>query len=78
MLVLSLGLALTLLIVLIQNTAATRERELLFQVEAEELVDAFETSINRTARDFESAVQFVAATHPGSHEEFVHLSLIHI
>ncbi len=66
------GVAATLFIVALQDAAARNARELLFDAQVEQILDAVMTSGDRSARDFESAVQFVGATHPGTMASFEH------
>lgn len=67
---LAIGLVVTVLVAMLQESSAQRERELLFTSEAARIQQEIEVAIDERTQDLRSSVNFIATTHPGEIAEF--------
>ena len=67
---LAIGLIVTLLVVMLQESSAHRQRELLFTNEAARIQQDIETAIDDRTKELRSSINFIATTHPVSLDVF--------
>ncbi len=67
---LAIGLIVTLLVVMLQESSAHRQRELLFTNEAARIQQDIETAIDGRTNELRSSINFIATTHPASLDVF--------
>ena len=65
-----IGLVVTVLVAMLQESSAQRERELLFTSEAARVQQEIEAAIDERTQELRSSVNFIATTHPGEIAEF--------
>ena len=67
---LAIGLIVTLLVGMLQESSAHRQRELLFTNEAARIQNDIETAIDSRTKELRSSINFIATTHPASLDVF--------
>ena len=67
---LAIGLVVTVLVAMLQESSAQRERELLFRSEAGRIQQEIEAAIDERTQELRSSVNFIATTHPGEIAQF--------
>ena len=55
---------------MVQQDGRLREREVLFEGEANQIQRSIESAIDDAATDFQTSMNFIAATHPGPVQEY--------
>ena len=67
---LGIGLIVTLLVGMLQESSDHRQRELLFTNEAAHIQNDIETAIDERTKELRSSIDFIATTHPASLDVF--------
>lgn len=66
----AIGLVVTMLVAMLQESSAQRQRELLFTSEAARVQQEIEAAIDERTNELRSSINFIETTHPGQISEF--------